>query len=90
MKEEDVAVVGVPLITPLDELRERPLGNAPLDTLHVMGVDPELIRVCEYDVPTIPADIGEVVVIDGAVEEIVPIAACTAAKRGCCGLCVGR
>ena len=37
------AVVGVPLITP--ELNDKPVGNVPLDMLHVMGAVPVAVKV---------------------------------------------
>ena len=38
------AVVGVPLITPVDSLNDKPVGNEP-DMLHVMGVVPVAVKV---------------------------------------------
>src|SRR5438128_678877 len=85
VKEKEPAVLGVPLITPVEEVRERPPGSAPFVTVHVIGVAPELVRVIEHSVPTVPAESGDVLVIEGGVEELVPIAVCTAANKGCCG-----
>ena len=36
------AVVGVPLISPVDALRPNPAGNVPVDIDHVTGVLPPL------------------------------------------------
>jgi hypothetical protein len=80
MNEKEPAVVGVPLMTPLEELRERPAGNAPLVRAQVMGVDPELVKVCAYGSPTVPADSGEVVVMFGG-EEAVARLTISAAER---------
>jgi hypothetical protein len=38
---------GVPLRSPVDGFRARPPGSAPLLMLHVIGVLPEAMRVCE-------------------------------------------
>ena len=39
------AAVGVPLIVPVDALSDKPVGNVPLDMLHVMGVVPLAVKV---------------------------------------------
>jgi hypothetical protein len=58
-------VVGVPEITPVVVLRDRPAGNSPSDTLHVMGSVPVAARVCLYDVPTVPPGNDVVVILGG-------------------------
>jgi hypothetical protein len=48
------AVVGVPLITPVDETRLTPAGNVPALRLQVYGVVPPLAcSVVEYPLPTV-------------------------------------
>jgi hypothetical protein len=60
-----VAVVGVPLITPLEEESVRPAGSAPDETDHAYGgVPPVAAKLTEYDVPTIPPGKGGAVVIN--------------------------
>ena len=57
------AVVGVPVITPLEE-RVRPAGRAPLATVHVYGGFPPLAAsVAEYAVPTVPFIKSEVRIV---------------------------
>ena len=45
VNENVPAAVGVPLITPVDALSAKPVGNVPLDMLHVMGVVPLAVKV---------------------------------------------
>ena len=57
--------VGVPLRTP-PVLRLRPVGNVPVDNVHVYGaVPPEAAIVCEYTAPTVPtvSDAGVNVIV---------------------------
>ena len=57
-------LVGVPLITPLDEFSVNPAGNDPDFTDHVYGGLPPLAaRVSEYATPTVPEGSGVAVVI---------------------------
>ena len=54
---EDVpVVVGVPEITPVDELRVKPAGSDPLAMAQVVyePVPPEAAKVSEYALPTTP------------------------------------
>ena len=67
VKFEVPAVVGVPLITPVEALRERPAGKEPVRTLQARGGTPsEAVRVAEYEAPTVPSG-REAVVIVGTV-----------------------
>ena len=59
------AVVGVPVIAPVDVFKLRPPGRLPLAIAHVIGVVPVAARVWLYAVPTVPAG-KEAVVIVGA------------------------
>src|SRR5437868_6108782 len=63
--ENDPLALGVPLITPVEELRERPPGKDPPITVHVMGAVPLAESVVEYAVPTTPVGSGEMLVIEG-------------------------
>ena len=45
VNENVPAAVGVPLIVPVDALSDKPVGNDPLDMLHVMGVVPLAVKV---------------------------------------------
>ena len=48
-KLEVPVAVGVPLIRPVAELRARPAGNVPAETVHVIGAcPPEAERVAAY------------------------------------------
>ena len=49
LNEAVAAVVGVPLMTPVDAARLKPAGSAPLLTVQLLygGVPPLAIRVCE-------------------------------------------
>jgi hypothetical protein len=58
------AVDGVPEIVPLESVK--PVGNAPVSMLHVMGVSPVAVKVWLYAVPAVPPD-NDVVVIVRAV-----------------------
>jgi hypothetical protein len=50
------AAVGVPAMTPVEELSESPAGRVPDVMLQVSGdVPPLAANVCEYGVPTLPA-----------------------------------
>ena len=44
VNENVPAADGVPLITPVDSLSDKPVGNVP-DMLHVMGVVPLAVKV---------------------------------------------
>ena len=58
-----IAVVGVPLIRPVDAVSERPAGNVPTVNCHVYGpVPPEAASDWEYAAPTCPSG-REVVVM---------------------------
>ena len=60
------AIVGVPLITPVDVLRLNPAGRLPVAILQTYGVlPPAATSVCVYDRLTVPSD-KEDVVIDNA------------------------
>ena len=49
------AVVGVPLIIPVDALNVRPAGSVPPARLSVrLPVPPAVVRVAEYAAPTVP------------------------------------
>jgi hypothetical protein len=49
------AVVGVPVIPPVDEFKDRPGGSAPETTLSVYGgAPPEAVTVVVYSMPIIP------------------------------------
>ena len=70
------AVVGVPLIAPLDEFRVKPVGRLPVDTVQLYGVVPPVAcKVAEYDAPTVPPANVEVEM------ERVGVAAATAMLR---------
>ena len=57
------AVVGVPLITPL-ELRVSPTGNVPEVMLQLYGaVPPVAVNVCEYAAPVVPFNKLPVVIV---------------------------
>lgn len=44
---------GVPVIWPVEEFRDKPVGSDPLVTDHVYGVvPPEAVRVAEYAAPS--------------------------------------
>ena len=60
------AVVGLPEITPVVALSDKPAGRLPAEMLHVMGVVPVAARVWLYATPTVPPG-REVVVMAGAV-----------------------
>ena len=48
VKLEVAAAVGVPLMVPLEEFRDKPAGNEPALTDHVKGgVPPEAFNACE-------------------------------------------
>jgi hypothetical protein len=48
VKFEVPAVVGVPLITPVEELSKRPAGKEPVRILHARGnTPPEAVMVAE-------------------------------------------
>lgn len=71
MPRADVpAVVGVPLTTPLEALRESPAGSDPEDTDHVLaGEAGDATIDIEYAVPTVPAvKLAGVTVIAGQEE----------------------
>lgn len=56
-------VVGVPDMTPVLAFRASPAGNAPVDTLQLIGgVPPVVCKVALYALPTVPLG-SEVVVI---------------------------
>lgn len=61
------AVVGVPVIAPVDVLSVRPAGSAPTIKLNVIGAVPVAEMDCEYGMPTVPAGSGLAVVIVGCV-----------------------
>jgi hypothetical protein len=63
-------VVGVPEITPLSA-RLKPVGNASLSTLHVMGAVPVAVSVCLYAVPTVPSGNVAVVIVGATAVAIV-------------------
>ena len=66
MKSKSPAVVGAPLIAPVEE-RLRPPGKAPAETVQVSGgVPPVADRVPEYACPTVPALSPDVVMLSGA------------------------
>src|SRR3972149_5178524 len=57
------AVVGVPLITPVDVLRLNPAGRLPVAILQTYGVlPPAATSVCVYDRLTVPSDRDAVVI----------------------------
>lgn len=65
VKSKSPAVVGVPLIAPVDE-RLRPPGNAPVEMLQDSGgVPPVADRVPEYACPTVPVLSPDVVMLSG-------------------------
>ena len=47
MNVETPAVVGVPLIAPVEEPRASPAGSVPLVTFHMIGAVPVAAKVCE-------------------------------------------
>ena len=60
------AVVGVPVICPVELFSERPAGKKPKVTDHVYGVVPPLAsRVVEYAVPVVPPGSDVVVTVGG-------------------------
>jgi hypothetical protein len=65
-------VVGVPEITPVVGARLKPVGNAPLSTLHVMGASPVAVTVRLYAVPLVPSGNVEVVIV-GAVPTLTAV-----------------
>jgi hypothetical protein len=46
VKVEAPAVVGVPLMMPVEDPKDSPAGSAPLVTLHVIGAVPVAASVC--------------------------------------------
>jgi hypothetical protein len=62
VKLDAFAVVGVPEIIPLPK-RFKPIGNAPLSRLHVMGMSPVAASVWLYAVPTVPPGNVAVVIV---------------------------
>ena len=62
VKDAVPAVLGVPVIAPVEEFSESPAGRLPETMLHVTA--PAAVRVCEYAVPTVPPG-REVVVMTG-------------------------
>ena len=67
------AVVGVPLIRPVNEFTVKPPGNVPEVSVQVYGeVPPVAVNVCEYAVPTWPLANDAVVTVSDA-EEIVSV-----------------
>ena len=64
LKLNEPAAVGVPLNVP-PAVKVSPPGREPDSRDHVYGVIPPVaVKVCVYDVPTVPAGSGEVVVIE--------------------------
>src|ERR1035441_9128616 len=60
-------VEGVPLMSPLDAFRVKPVGNVPADNCHVWApVPPVAARVCEYATPTCPLTSQVGVIVSGA------------------------
>ena len=45
LNENVPAAVGVPLITPVERLSDKPVGSEPLDILHVMGAVPVAVKL---------------------------------------------
>ena len=67
VKFEVPAVVGVPLMSPVETFSERPNGKEPVSILHARGGTPsEAVKVAEYDAPTVPSG-REAVVMVGTV-----------------------
>ena len=65
VKLEVPAVVGVPLITPVDGFRLNPPGKDPELIDHVNGeVQPAVASLSEYGTPTVQGGTAEVVVIE--------------------------
>ena len=55
VKEAVPLVVGVPEMTPVVGFKLSPVGKLPAEIMNVAGaVAPEVVRVCEYAVPTCP------------------------------------
>jgi hypothetical protein len=46
VKAEVPAAAGVPLMTPVEDPKDKPAGSAPLVTLHVIGAVPVAARAC--------------------------------------------
>src|SRR5271154_6885538 len=66
VKSEVAAVIGVPVMAPVEAFRLRPAGSVPIDMLHEYGlVPPAAARACEYGVPAVPLG-NELVVIESA------------------------
>jgi hypothetical protein len=61
VKEKVPASVGVPKISPVAALRNKPEGRSPVVMLHVMRSVPVAARVAEYGVAMAP--LGSVVVV---------------------------
>jgi hypothetical protein len=59
------ATVGVPEITPVEELSNNPAGRFPLLIDHVIDVSPVAVRVWLYAVPTVPPGREAVVIVGG-------------------------
>src|SRR5574342_517999 len=60
------AVVGVPEMTPVPLLSDRPAGSEPLEIDQVYGVVPPLaVNVPEYDTPMVPPGIAVLVIVSG-------------------------
>jgi hypothetical protein len=71
----EAADVGVPEITPVDELSESPFGKAPLVTLHENGVAGKLALAeseVEIGVPTIPGGKSGLVLMEGMPARVNP------------------
>ena len=78
LNEAVAAVLGVPLITPLDAFKLKPAGSAPLLTVQLLygGVPPVAANVWLYATPTVPPG-SDVVRTDGP--------AITVMESGCAG-----
>src|ERR1035437_5012985 len=69
------AVVGVPLITPVEGFNVKPVGKFPDNCQVVAPVPPVEVSVCEYGTPTIPSLSAVVVIFSGGIwDTIVTIA----------------
>ena len=77
VKANELAVVGVPLNTPLVALRVRPAGSVPAAMLQVIGVVPVAMKVWLSAIPTLPlAGAALVMVLFWVAFGNVPLAAC--------------